>query len=150
MPAIPPRHLERITAGWSLVLAALLVVAAGCTDSLVRGRSNPDDEPDSGYGFDVGGFDVADAGVPTADIRPDDATVDASTYPGPPYPIVLAHGFAGFDHLADVDGLAYYVGVKKALEEAGETVVIGEVDPFNDSTDRGEQLIDEVEAHLEN
>lgn len=67
---------------------------------------------------------------------------------GPPYPIVLAHGFFGTDQYADV--IDYWWGVKQHLEANGESeVFVTEVDPFNSSTVRGEQLIDEIEAILE-
>ncbi|MFW5877189.1 MAG: esterase/lipase family protein [Myxococcota bacterium] len=67
---------------------------------------------------------------------------------GPPYPIVLAHGFFGTDQYADV--IDYWWGVKQHLEANGESeVFVTEVDPFNNSTVRGEQLIEEIEAILE-
>jgi triacylglycerol lipase len=68
---------------------------------------------------------------------------------GPPYPIVLAHGFFGFDDFAGAGFLDYYYGVKAHLAEGGEALVFTPaVDPFNDSTARGEQLLAEVEAIL--
>ncbi|MFW6050381.1 MAG: esterase/lipase family protein [Myxococcota bacterium] len=66
---------------------------------------------------------------------------------GPPYPIVLAHGFFGTDQY--VDAIDYWFGVKQHLEAQGEQVFVTEVDPFNNSTVRGEQLIAEIEAILE-
>ncbi|MEJ7729820.1 MAG: hypothetical protein WKG00_11430, partial [Polyangiaceae bacterium] len=42
---------------------------------------------------------------------------------GPPYPIVLAHGFFGFDSLAGIDAVTYFWGVPGALANDGETLV---------------------------
>jgi triacylglycerol lipase len=68
---------------------------------------------------------------------------------GPPYPIVLAHGFFGFDELAGLDAATYFFGVVERLEQDGELEVFTPaVDPFNDSTVRGLQLLAQVEAIL--
>jgi triacylglycerol lipase len=57
------------------------------------------------------------------------------------YPIVLAHGFFGFNNFAGLDFLTYFYRVKDDLAAHGETQVFTpEVDPFNDSTARGAQL----------
>lgn len=65
---------------------------------------------------------------------------------GPPYPIVLAHGFFGFDDFAGAGFVDYYYGVLDDLAAVGETQVFTPaVDPFNDSTVRGMQLLDAVE-----
>ncbi|MCA9705853.1 MAG: alpha/beta fold hydrolase [Myxococcales bacterium] len=60
---------------------------------------------------------------------------------GPPYPIVLAHGFFGFEELANLPFVPYWYDVREHLEALGHTVCVSEVDPFNDSTDRGTQLV---------
>lgn len=66
---------------------------------------------------------------------------------GPPYPIVLAHGFFGTDQFIDV--VDYWWQVQDALAADGETqVLVGDVDPFNDSTTRGHQLEAEIEQYL--
>ncbi len=65
---------------------------------------------------------------------------------GAPYPILLAHGFFGFEHLANLDFVPYWHGVPERLESLGHLVCVGEVDPFNDSTDRGEQLLEQAIA----
>jgi triacylglycerol lipase len=68
---------------------------------------------------------------------------------GPPYPIVLAHGFFGFDDFAGLGFLDYYYGVKAELAREGERLVFTpEVDPFNSSAYRGAQLAAEIEAIL--
>ncbi len=64
---------------------------------------------------------------------------------GPPYPIVLAHGFFGFDKFAGADFADYFYGVKTELAKHGETAVFTPaVDPFNSSAFRGAQLADRV------
>lgn len=68
---------------------------------------------------------------------------------GPPYPVVLAHGFFGFESLAGIDALTYFWGVPQALADDGEVLVFTPaVDPFNDSTARGAQLVAAIEAIL--
>ena len=65
---------------------------------------------------------------------------------GPPYPVVLAHGFFGFDTFAGLDFATYFYRVKDDLAAQGETLVFTpEVDPFNDSTFRGHQLLAAIE-----
>jgi triacylglycerol lipase len=67
---------------------------------------------------------------------------------GPPYPIVLAHGFFGFEGFAGQDYLTYFYKVKPRLEADGEIVITPSVDPFNDSEYRSEQLLAKIEAFL--
>lgn len=68
---------------------------------------------------------------------------------GPPYPIVLAHGFFGFETFAGVDFVTYFYGVADRLEAEGEPwVFTPAVNPFDDSTARGEELVAHVEAIL--
>lgn len=68
---------------------------------------------------------------------------------GPPYPIVLAHGFFGFNDFAGAGFLTYFYGVKDDLTARGEIVYTPSVDPFNDSTYRGAQLAEAVVRILE-
>lgn len=64
---------------------------------------------------------------------------------GAPYPILLAHGFFGFDHLAGIRGVPYWYDVVEFLAKNDETnVCVGVVDPFNDSTTRGELLLQDA------
>jgi triacylglycerol lipase len=68
---------------------------------------------------------------------------------GPPYPIVLAHGFFGFETFAGIDFVTYFYGVADRLAGEGEPwVFTPAVNPFDDSTARGEQLLAHVEAIL--
>ena len=60
------------------------------------------------------------------------------------YPIVLAHGMAGFDELFGV--YEYWYGIPDALRDKGATVFVTEVSQFNATEVRGEQLIDQIET----
>lgn len=60
------------------------------------------------------------------------------------YPIVLAHGMAGFDELFGI--YEYWFGIPDALEDKGATVFVTSVSQFNTSQERGEQLIDQIET----
>jgi triacylglycerol lipase len=65
---------------------------------------------------------------------------------GPPYPIVLSHGFFGFNDFAGAGFIDYFWNVADHLEAQGELLVFTPaVDPFNDSITRGEQLLAHVE-----
>jgi triacylglycerol lipase len=91
---------------------------------------------------DARGSDARDAMLDA----PPDVPPDAPLL-GPPYPIVLAHGFFGFDDFAGIDFINYFFGVLDDLNEAGETqIYITTVDPFADSTTRGLDLLAQVEA----
>ncbi len=67
----------------------------------------------------------------------------------PPYPIVMAHGFFGFETLAGIDAVTYFFGVRNDLAEIGEFVYTPAVDPFNDSEVRGAELLDHIERVIE-
>ncbi len=68
---------------------------------------------------------------------------------GPPYPIVLAHGFFGFNDFAGAGFLTYFYDVKQYLEGEGEQLVFTpSVDPFNTSDFRGAQLTEYIEELL--
>ena len=72
-----------------------------------------------------------------------DSTGDPSSGP---YPIVLAHGFFGFEDFAGAGFADYFWGVRDDLASIGELeVYTPAVDPFNDSTTRGLQLLEAVE-----
>ncbi len=60
------------------------------------------------------------------------------------YPIVLAHGAAGFDDLFGV--LDYWYGIPSALDDGGATVFVTEVSQLNSTEVRGEQLIGQIET----
>lgn len=62
------------------------------------------------------------------------------------YPIVLAHGFMGFDSILGV--IDYWPGIVDRLEEGGATVFVAQVSTVNSSEARGEQLIEQIENFL--
>jgi len=59
------------------------------------------------------------------------------------YPIVLAHGAAGFYSLFGV--LDYWYGIPSALSDGGATVFVTSVSQLNSTEVRGEQLIAQIE-----
>jgi triacylglycerol lipase len=75
----------------------------------------------------------------------DAAVVDAARGHGPPYPIILHHGFAGFQSIGPLN---YYYNVASDLRARGETVYEAEVAPFASSADRGTQLAHIVDQVL--
>ncbi len=103
-------------------------------------------------GADAAAVDDGDAAVAERDafVAPDaTAATDAAIERlGPPYPVVLAHGFFGFEELGG-SFLTYFFGVKDDLASIGETNVhTPAIDPFNDSESRGEELAAAIEAIL--
>ena len=67
-----------------------------------------------------------------------------------PYPVVLCHGFFGFDEFANQPGLPYFYHIPERLAEDGETMVYTPaVDPFNSSDYRANQLLDHIDQILE-
>ncbi|MEZ4295392.1 MAG: alpha/beta fold hydrolase [Polyangiaceae bacterium] len=68
---------------------------------------------------------------------------------GAPYPVVLCHGFFGFDKFAGAEGLPYFFNVPERLAEDGEDLVFTPaVDPFNSSDFRSDQLISYIEEQV--
>lgn len=96
----------------------------------------------------VGDSAVLDSTLDTGISDSDPA--DAPELLGAPYPIVLAHGFFGFEELGGSERATYFYRVRETLLEAGEAEVFTpEVDPFNSSTVRGEALLLAVQAIVE-
>ncbi len=87
---------------------------------------------------------AADRGGDSARDRGAEARRDGPGY-GPPYPILLAHGFFGFEKIGPVD---YWWKLKPALQSAGHEVYITTVNPFQSSAVRGEQLLAQVKTIL--
>ncbi len=58
---------------------------------------------------------------------------------GPPYPIILVHGMAGFRNIGPID---YFYGVPDALTKDGHAVFVSRQDPINDSEVRGAEVVD--------
>jgi len=127
----------------SVIAACLLQVACGAGDD--------PGTVDGALDAAVGDSSMPDAGPRDAgrDAPPRDAAQDARVALGPPYPVVLAHGFFGFDDFAGAGFLTYYYGVRDDLAAHGEPLVFTPtVDPFNDSATRGAQLVAAIEAIL--
>ena len=74
------------------------------------------------------------------------STAHASGYTQTRYPIVLAHGLAGFGDIFGV--LEYWHGIPKALRKDGADVYVAEVSQFHRTEARGEQLLAQVEDIL--
>ena len=133
-------------------LALVWVSACGGSDAAEEGYSG------TGGGASTGGVaGAAGAGgsLPTGGHSAvgghQDGGVDADSAVllGPPYPVVLAHGFFGFEKFAGLDAITYFYQVKQELAAKGELLVFTPaVDPFNDSTHRGAQLEAEIEKIL--
>ena len=64
---------------------------------------------------------------------------------GPPYPIVLVHGMAGFRNIGPID---YFYGVPDALRKDGHDVWVSRQDPVNDSEVRGAEVLAYVQMVL--
>jgi len=136
----------RINLGLIPVLSALAAVG------FTVGGCSPDDDTSPGFdtiatASDAGAHDSSwDGMVASSDARYERAELDA-TDPGPPYPIVLHHGFSGWKDIQALH-IAYFYGVADALRDNGETMVFEtQVDPYHATEVRGDQLaaqIDEV------
>jgi triacylglycerol lipase len=73
------------------------------------------------------------------------ATTLASTYTQTKYPIVLVHGFFGFDNIGPV---GYFYGIPSALRADGAKVYTVQVSAANSTEVRGEQLLTQVKQIL--
>lgn len=66
----------------------------------------------------------------------------ASTYAQTKYPLVFAHGMAGFDKIGPLD---YWYGIPQDLKANGAKVYLTQVASFESSDVRGEQLLKQVQ-----
>ena len=66
-----------------------------------------------------------------------------SGYTETKYPIVLVHGFIGFDSIIGID---YFYKIPKALRDSGAKVYIAQVNPSQTTEYRGEQLLQQMKA----
>lgn len=64
---------------------------------------------------------------------------------GPPYPLVLVHGMAGFKNIGPID---YFYQIPDALKKDGHDVWISKQDPINDSEVRGPEVVAFVQSVL--
>jgi triacylglycerol lipase len=70
---------------------------------------------------------------------------EQSSYAKTRYPIVFAHGMAGFSKIGPVD---YWYGIPQDLAKNGATVYVTQVASFESSEARGEQLLSQVQNIL--
>lgn len=123
---------------------SFLVVALGCGEDVAP---LSEAEPASGVD-DVGGAPVEEEPAPEV-VEPVVVEPVAALEPllGPPYPIVLVHGFSGW---SDAGPLEYFFDVLVDLEDHGEhDVYAPALPPYNASQQRAEVLaafIDQVTA----
>jgi len=126
-------------------IAALALMVSACGTPGLVATLEPAEQDGGSSTFDAGVVVVvADAGTVVDAGRP---LVDAGVpLRGPPYPIVLAHGFFGFDRFAGANFLTYFYEVKEDLAAHGELLVFTPtVDPFNDSLTRSARLLEQLE-----
>ncbi|MFZ5755568.1 MAG: esterase/lipase family protein [Pseudomonadota bacterium] len=71
-----------------------------------------------------------------------DCLLFCGSYGKTKYPIVLAHGAAGFDRIGPLD---YWYGIPSALQSAGASVHVTQVSALNSTEVRGEQLLAQVQ-----
>ncbi len=71
------------------------------------------------------------------------SSTTASTFTKTRYPIVLAHGLTGFRQLFGV--VDYFFGIPSDLASGGAQVFVTQVSAFASSTQRGEQLLQQIE-----
>lgn len=142
-------------ASFTLALSlSLSLSAVGCgAESGPSDAGSPLDAvaaADAGEGIDAGSSrDAATLDAPSPRDAGVDAALDAARL-GAPYPIVLAHGFFGFEDFAGLGFVDYYWHVRDDLAEHGEPLVYTPaVDPFNDSETRGRELLAHIERILD-
>lgn len=70
---------------------------------------------------------------------------EVSSYARTKYPIVLAHGMAGFSKIGPLD---YWYGIPQDLAKNGARVYVTQVASFDSSEARGEQLLSQVNMIL--
>lgn len=153
-------------AGWSVAFAGLLGCSgfssaqtgtdggdgggSSSTGSAVTSTSDPTAASAEGIGHASSSTSAAPPETSSSSSADAESSSSTGTESRGPYPIVLAHGFFGFEDFAGAGFVDYYWGVREDLAEHGEgEVFTPAVDPFNDSTTRGLQLLAAVEGVLE-
>lgn len=103
----------------------------------------------SGCGSDsLQGENGSGAGSDRADMSPNGEQPpppDPVTCRGAPYPIILAHGMAGFERIGPLN---YFYNVVPDLEKRGERVYASQVSPYDSSMVRAGQLARFIEQVL--
>ncbi len=128
----------------------VLVVACGLGASACGSEGATDPgfqtvaEADGGNGVSDASWDSL---VSSSDARYERSVLDATDL-GPPYPIVLAHGFSGWKDIQALN-IPYFYGVVEALNAAGETQVFTtQVDPYGATEVRGNELAPQIDQIL--
>lgn len=86
---------------------------------------------------------LAASSVLTLNVQAMSEQPDPSGYTETRHPIMLVQGILAFDSIA---GVEYWYKIAEKLESEGATVFRAHINAFNDSIDRGEQLITELET----
>ncbi len=73
------------------------------------------------------------------------SAADGDTYTQTRYPIVLIHGYSGFD---DILGISYWFRIPKQLRAGGAEVYVLQVSAMNQTEVRGEQAARQIETIL--
>lgn len=127
--------------GCATAVAAHLCVACGSSDEATSPASQGSVTTDTGTGY------TGTGGGHGTSTHSDSGGSGGAELLGPPYPVVLAHGFFGFEKFAGQDFATYFYELKDHLAQvSGEEVYTPAVDPFNDSAFRGAQLVEAIEA----
>jgi triacylglycerol lipase len=140
----------RFAAARTIALAAAGLIGCGSTGSgegyALMGATSTGVGGSGGSGASTSTSSPSTTGGTTSTTSTTSST--SSVGLGPPYPVVLAHGFFGFDKFAGLDFVTYFYGVKAALAAENIVVYTPAVDPFNDSTVRGAQLAAAIQKIL--
>jgi len=131
--------------GCALAGAVTCALAFGCGSSQGGEEGFSEVHPAA----DAGWFDRADHNVaPPWDVLPYEAVAPDVVDPGPPYPIVLHHGFSGWKEINAL-GLHYFNGVAEDLIANGEPMVFETiVQPYDATEARAQQLAPQIDEIL--
>lgn len=151
------RTWDRALCAWACALAAC-AAEAGVGVPLDGGadggtEAGADGAPDDGTRADGETPDATRADGETPDGAPRDGAARDGAGPtdggpgcaGPPYPVVLHHGFFGFEGIGPVD---YFFRVASTLRARGDVVVEAQVDPINSTEARALDLAEIVDDTL--
>jgi triacylglycerol lipase len=123
--------------------AAGASAGSGAAGGAVAGNGTGASAEGGPAGAGTGGLDQGEAAGTAGSV---DEPPKPPPKKGAPYPIVLAHGFFGFEKFAGQEFITYFYKVKESLEKEGEfEVFTPAVDPFNSSEVRGAALAKAVE-----
>lgn len=128
-------------------------IGAGCGGNSQASSSSGTGGSGGGFITGVGGGHTMTHSTTSMGGAGGDETTSSSTTDDPaslaPYPVLLCHGFFGFDDFANQPGLPYFYHIPERLEADGETMVYTPaVDPFNSSDFRANQLLDHIDQIL--